>query len=69
MLKKFNHINCATYKNFNWELNAFGKINIIYGHNGAGKTTLSRIIRSFETKELPQELKDFIIDKFRSSAK
>ena len=33
MLKKFNHINCANYKNFNWEL------------------------------------KDLIIDKFRSSAK
>lgn len=58
MLKKFNHINCATYKNFNWELNEFGKINIIYGHNGAGKTTLSRIIRSFETKELPQGYDD-----------
>lgn len=58
MLKKFKHINCATYKNFNWELNEFGKINIIYGHNGAGKTTLSRIIRSFETKELPQGYDD-----------
>ncbi|MBQ3167353.1 AAA family ATPase [Campylobacter sp.] len=58
MLKKFNHINCATYKNFNWELNEFGKINIIYGHNGAGKTVLSRIIRSFETKELPQGYDD-----------
>ncbi|WP_086245143.1 AAA family ATPase [Campylobacter devanensis] len=58
MLKKFNHINCATYKNFNWELDEFGKINIIYGHNGAGKTTLSRIIRSFETKELPQGYDD-----------
>ncbi|MBO7155693.1 MAG: AAA family ATPase, partial [Campylobacter sp.] len=64
MLKKFNHINCATYKNFNCELNEFGKlnefdkINIIYGHNGAGKTTLSRIIRSFETKELPQGYDD-----------
>lgn len=64
MLKKFNHINCATYKNFNWELNEFGKlnefdkINIIYGHNGAGKTTLSRIIRSFEIKELPQGYDD-----------
>lgn len=58
MLKKFNHINCATYKNFNWKLNEFGKINIIYGHNGAGKTTLSRIIRSFETKELPQGYDD-----------
>ncbi|WP_096016537.1 AAA family ATPase [Campylobacter lanienae] len=58
MLKKFNHINCATYKNFNWKLNEFGKINIIYGHNGAGKTILSRIIRSFETKELPQGYDD-----------
>lgn len=58
MLKKFNHINCATYKNFNWELNEFGKINIIYGHNGAGKTVLSRLIRSFETKELPQGYDD-----------
>lgn len=64
MLKKFNHINCATYKNFNWELNEFGKlnefdkINIIYGHNGAGKTTLSRIIRSFEIKKLPQGYDD-----------
>ena len=58
MLKKFNHINCATYKNFNWELNEFDKINIIYGHNGAGKTVLSRLIRSFETKELPQGYDD-----------
>ena len=64
MLKKFNHINCATYKNFNWKLDEFGQINIIYGHNGAGKTTLSRIIRSFETKELPQGYDDIKFKKF-----
>lgn len=59
-IKKINNI--AVFTGFIWDTFVVDKdnravslkdINILYGRNYSGKTTLSRIIRSFETKELP----------------
>lgn len=54
MINKFSKINYGSYQNFECDesLPNFKKLNIFYGRNYAGKTTLSRILRSFETKEL-----------------
>ncbi len=68
MIKKIKKIeNFGIYKNFNWDssirddgnnIQEFKKLNIFYGRNYSGKTTLSRIIRAFETKEIPHEYID-----------
>lgn len=51
----FNDFSWAdTVKDENEEVVELRKLNIVYGRNYAGKTTLSRIIRSFETKQLPE---------------
>ena len=64
MIKKLETIkNFAVFDNFNWDSSLtdkngqplkFEKINILYGRNYSGKTTLSRIFRSLETGQLPE---------------
>lgn len=64
-IKKIKFIkNFGIFKDFDWDSNVtdkhgntlcFKNINIIYGRNYSGKTTLSRIIQSFENKELPSK--------------
>lgn len=64
MIKKIETIkNFAVFDNFNWDSSStdkngqplqFEKINILYGRNYSGKTTLSRIFRSLETGQLPE---------------
>lgn len=68
MFKKIKSIsNFAVFDNYSWDSStlgregsplSFSKINIIYGQNYSGKTSLSRIIRSFETKLLPDRYID-----------
>ena len=60
MIKKINILNCGSYKNYYWQNNLceFKNINILYGYNGSGKTTLSRIMRSFELKEIHYDYQD-----------
>ena len=60
MIKKINILNCGSYKNYYWQNNLceFKNINILYGYNGSGKTTLSRIMRSFELKEIHHDYQD-----------
>ena len=54
--------NFGSFKNFDWSTSIrdrgnniakFKKLNIIYGRNYSGKTTLSRIFRSLQTGNLP----------------
>lgn len=54
--------NMGVFKDLNWERDVrdasrnvieFKELNIIYGRNYSGKTTLSRIIRAYETHEVP----------------
>lgn len=64
MIKKIETIkNFAVFDNYNWDSSStdkngqplrFEKINILYGRNYSGKTTLSRIFRSLETGQLPE---------------
>ena len=64
MIKKIGTIkHFAVFENYNWDLSStdkngqplkFEKINILYGRNYSGKTTLSRIFRSLETGQLPE---------------
>lgn len=66
MISKFDRIdNFGTFKNFDWNTHvlrsdrtptSFGEINVIYGRNYSRKTTLSRILRSIETKRLPERI-------------
>jgi len=68
MIKKIRSIeNFGVFKNFNWDNNViddrgrtlkFKEINIIYGRNYSGKTTLSRILQSFENRELPPKFEN-----------
>ncbi|MBW8015008.1 MAG: AAA family ATPase [Planctomycetes bacterium] len=68
MIKKITNINkCAVFDGFEWDKHVidsknqvaeFKKLNIIYGRNYSGKTTLSRILRSFENKELFDKFED-----------
>lgn len=63
MIKRIPKItNMGVFKDVNWNRDVrdaeqnvieFKKLNIIYGRNYSGKTTLSRIIRAYETKEMP----------------
>jgi len=54
----------GVFNHFDWDTSVtdkvgnplrFQKINILYGRNYSGKTTLSRIIRSLETKQIPEK--------------
>lgn len=64
MIKKIGTIkHFAVFENYDWDLSStdkngrplkFEKINILYGRNYSGKTTLSRIFRSLETGQLPE---------------
>lgn len=68
MIKKIGAIkHFAVFENYNWDLSStdkngqplkFEKINILYGRNYSGKTTLSRIFRSLETGQLPENYDD-----------
>lgn len=68
MIKKIGMIkHFAVFENYNWDLSStdkngqplkFEKINILYGRNYSGKTTLSRIFRSLETGQLPENYDD-----------
>lgn len=59
MIKKIRSIKCfGAFKDFEWKKNdgqevQLKPINFIFGRNYSGKTTLSKIIQSFERKELP----------------
>ena len=64
MIEKIKIQNFGCYKNFSWDSSMrdpgnnilkFKKLNIIYGKNYSGKTTLSKIIRSLETRTLPEK--------------
>lgn len=68
MIKKIGTIkHFAVFENYDWDLSStdkngrplkFEKINILYGRNYSGKTTLSRIFRSLETGQLPENYDD-----------
>ena len=68
MIKKIGTIkHFAVFENYDWGLSStdkngrplkFEKINILYGRNYSGKTTLSRIFRSLETGQLPENYDD-----------
>ena len=68
MIKKIGTIkHFAVFENYNWDLSStdkngqplkFEKINILYGRNYSGKTSLSRIFRSLETGQLPENYDD-----------
>jgi len=62
MIKHIDIPNFGSFKNFVWSTSIrdsgnnvakFKKLNIIYGRNYSGKTTLSRILRSLQTGDLP----------------
>ena len=65
MIRKIAEIkDFAVFSDYNWDTETinkngqplrFEKINILYGRNYSGKTTLSRLLRSFETKQLPDK--------------
>lgn len=64
MIRKIISIdNFAVFNGFRWDLSVFDdhgqplnfeKINIIYGRNYSGKTCISRIIRTLETHQIPE---------------
>lgn len=68
MIKKIGTIkHFAVFEDYDWDLSStdkngrplkFEKINILYGRNYSGKTTLSRIFRSLETGQLPENYDD-----------
>lgn len=68
MIKKIGTIKrFAVFEHYDWDLSStdkngrplkFEKINILYGRNYSGKTTLSRIFRSLETGQLPENYDD-----------
>ena len=68
MIKRIGTIkHFAVFENYDWDLSStdkngrplkFEKINILYGRNYSGKTTLSRIFRSLETGQLPENYDD-----------
>ncbi|MDI9413284.1 MAG: AAA family ATPase [Bacillota bacterium] len=68
MIKKLESIkDFGVFRNFYWDQYVldkngvpleFADVNIIYGQNYSGKTTISRILRSLETKELPDNFAD-----------
>lgn len=68
MIKKIGTIkHFAVFENYDWDLSStdkngrplkIEKINILYGRNYSGKTTLSRIFRSLETGQLPENYDD-----------
>lgn len=68
MIKKIGTIkHFAVFENYDWDLSStdkngrplkFEKVNILYGRNYSGKTTLSRIFRSLETGQLPENYDD-----------
>lgn len=68
MIKEIGTIkHFAVFENYDWDLSStdknerplkFEKINILYGRNYSGKTTLSRIFRSLETGQLPENYDD-----------
>ena len=61
MVKCLDIPNFGSFSQFNWKASVKGKggvsefkrLNILFGRNYSGKTTLSRIFRSFEVGELP----------------
>lgn len=64
MIKRIDIPNFGSFKEFVWShsvfdsdgnANDFKKLNILYGRNYSGKTTLSRILRCFQTGELPEK--------------
>lgn len=64
MIEQIDISNFGSFKNFVWntsvrndkgDVQAFKKLNILYGRNYSGKTTLSRILRSLHTGKLPDK--------------
>lgn len=61
MIKCLDMPNFGSFSQFNWKASVkekqtvceFKRLNILFGRNYSGKTTLSRIFRSFEVGELP----------------
>lgn len=61
MIKYLDIPNFGSFSQFNWKtsvrekggVSEFKRLNILFGRNYSGKTTLSRIFRSFEVGELP----------------
>lgn len=50
-LRRIKHIkDYRVFRNFKWssDLNAFSKVNVIYGWNGSGKTTFSNLLANIE---------------------
>lgn len=63
MIKKIDIDVFGLYENYKWDTEigkneTFRRVNIIYGRNYSGKTTLSRILKSFENKQLNPKYKD-----------
>ena len=66
MLKQIDIGHFGSFSNFSWQdfvrdggnSIEFKLLNILYGRNYSGKTNLSRIIRSFETGQLPKNFEN-----------
>ena len=66
MIKRLDIPNFGSFSQFNWKASVKGKggvsefkrLNIFFGRNYSGKTTLSRIFRSFEVGELPDNYRN-----------
>lgn len=61
MIKYLDIPNFGSFSQFNWKASVkekqtvceFKRLNILFGRNYSGKTTLSRVFRSFEVREFP----------------
>ena len=61
MIRRLDIPNFGSFYQFNWKaslkeeqiVSEFRRLNIFFGRNYSGKTTLSRVFRSFEVRELP----------------
>lgn len=66
MIKRLNIPNFGSFSGFDWssprkrvqEDFEFRRLNILFGRNYSGKTTLSRIFRSLEVEQLPENYPD-----------
>ena len=66
MIKRLNIPNFGSFSRFDWrnlvkrghEPPEFKRLNILFGRNYSGKTTLSRIFRSLEVGQLPENYPD-----------
>ena len=66
MIKRLDIPNFGSFSQFNWKasvkekgsVSEFKRLNILFGRNYSGKTTLSRVFRSFEVGEPPDNYRN-----------